>query len=642
MHLPNFITELLGQIAYTLFKIQPQLTTHLHVLFSALFAIFIGAHASLGRPSSAAKPSNDDDDDEHDSVANEMQAMPPAFAVIMPVFAACMLTAMYYLIVYAGPELLNRILAVYFFVVGAPCVVKLGTDALHLLHSLLAPSVYVEAGRLWTVDTDARQVRSDTTQTANPAVKHPTRSSPLPGLLAHFPLPTPVRQATWFGLDHACRKYAVKLHVRHVISAQYEGSLVELLSIPAAIFLLSYASFVSSPWYLTNIQGLAFVYFTMQILSPGTFVVGSLLLAMLFIYDIIMVFKTPMMVTVAVNLDVPIKMMFPRPKLDSESELPEHTRDMAMLGLGDIVVPGILCGLALRFDLWRHYVSKQKRSNQSTNSNEDSISASKAAPADMADQKMTVTKAPYTKVTDQWSRAFWTGNLLRYTFGSRPTFTTNKFRVATFPKPYFLASMTGYIIGMILTLVVMTYWQHAQPALLYLVLCVVGSLWLTGLCKGEVKLMRTFRDGRENVDDVEVDEEKEQSWWDWIKRSFDLPNDVLAVKQVSDTNTRDEDKPEGDKGSRPSTSSQQETDIKGADEGDEAKVEATETTEEVSSLQDTDTSAWIKLSFRRVEKKDAKSVEAKGTNVTRSSLPSWHAASTVEDTERSGKRLRTR
>lgn len=47
----------------------PYLIVHLHLLVSALFPIYAGAHASLSRPSSAAKPAKkakeeDDDDDE--------------------------------------------------------------------------------------------------------------------------------------------------------------------------------------------------------------------------------------------------------------------------------------------------------------------------------------------------------------------------------------------------------------------------------------------------------------------------------------------------------------------------------------------------------------------------------------------------
>jgi minor histocompatibility antigen H13 len=53
------------------------------------------------------------------------------------------------------------------------------------------------------------------------------------------------------------------------------------------------------------------------------------------------------MVTVAKGLDVPIKLLWPK-SLDLSS-----AQGYAMLGLGDIVVPGTFVALALRYDLYR-------------------------------------------------------------------------------------------------------------------------------------------------------------------------------------------------------------------------------------------------------------------------------------------------
>lgn len=100
-------------------------------------------------------------------------------------------------------------------------------------------------------------------------------------------------------------------------------------------------------WWLTNLIGFGFCYGTLQLMSPTTFWTGSLVLLGLFIYDITMVFYTPMMVTVATKLDVPIKLVFPGPKRGG------------MLGLGDVVLPGIMMALALRFDLYVHYLNKK-------------------------------------------------------------------------------------------------------------------------------------------------------------------------------------------------------------------------------------------------------------------------------------------
>ncbi len=66
----------------------------------------------------------------------------------------------------------------------------------------------------------------------------------------------------------------------------------------------------------------------------------------LFFYDIFWVFFTPVMVSVAKNFDAPIKLLFPR-----VMEVGATKRPFSMLGLGDIVIPGIFVALMLRYDV---------------------------------------------------------------------------------------------------------------------------------------------------------------------------------------------------------------------------------------------------------------------------------------------------
>jgi len=62
----------------------------------------------------------------------------------------------------------------------------------------------------------------------------------------------------------------------------------------------------------------------------------------LFFYDIFWVYGTDVMVTVAKSFDAPIKLLFP---IDWE------TGKKSMLGLGDIVIPGVFVALALKYDI---------------------------------------------------------------------------------------------------------------------------------------------------------------------------------------------------------------------------------------------------------------------------------------------------
>lgn len=60
------------------------------------------------------------------------------------------------------------------------------------------------------------------------------------------------------------------------------------------------------------------------------------------------------MVKVATNLDLPIKLLWPKSAIFSTS------KGFTMLGLGDIVVPGLFISLALRYDYSRHTRSNSR------------------------------------------------------------------------------------------------------------------------------------------------------------------------------------------------------------------------------------------------------------------------------------------
>ena len=82
-------------------------------------------------------------------------------------------------------------------------------------------------------------------------------------------------------------------------------------------------------------------------LSLGSTQVGMILLSGLFFYDIFWVFGTDVMVTVAKSFEAPIKLVFPQDLLENGL----NSTNFAMLGLGDIVIPGIFIALLLRYDV---------------------------------------------------------------------------------------------------------------------------------------------------------------------------------------------------------------------------------------------------------------------------------------------------
>lgn len=222
-----------------------------------------------------------------------------------------------------------------------------------------------------------------------------------------------------------------------------------------------------------------------------------------------------MMVTVAKSLDVPIKLLFPRPH-EPSADITKPPQ-LSMLGLGDIVLPGIMIGLALRFDLYMFYWRKQKkiektRDNVEVEMESDSYSEgsrlgnSTGSSKDKdgghnerttKQQQIEIIKAPYRNVGGAWGERFWTSSTLPLTLSA------SHLEPSSFPKTYFHASIVGYVLGMLATLGVMQVYAHAQPALLYLVPGVLGSLFLTALTRGELQEMYAFTDADEDIEDGE-------------------------------------------------------------------------------------------------------------------------------------------
>ncbi|XP_056129429.1 minor histocompatibility antigen H13 isoform X2 [Lampris incognitus] len=100
-------------------------------------------------------------------------------------------------------------------------------------------------------------------------------------------------------------------------------------------------------WIANNLFGLAFALNGVELLHLNNVSTGCILLGGLFVYDVFWVFGTNVMVTVARSFEAPIKLVFPQDLLEKGLE----ASNFAMLGLGDIVIPGIFIALLLRFDV---------------------------------------------------------------------------------------------------------------------------------------------------------------------------------------------------------------------------------------------------------------------------------------------------
>ncbi|KDQ21956.1 hypothetical protein BOTBODRAFT_50475 [Botryobasidium botryosum FD-172 SS1] len=129
-----------------------------------------------------------------------------------------------------------------------------------------------------------------------------------------------------------------------------------LLSLPSAIpSILYFASTTSTkPALLSNILALSFAHNAFGILKLDSFKTGTILLAGLFFYDIWWVFGTNVMVKVATSFDAPIKLVWPK------SFFAATASRETLLGLGDIVIPGLFIVFALRYDQNRHFAQGRR------------------------------------------------------------------------------------------------------------------------------------------------------------------------------------------------------------------------------------------------------------------------------------------
>jgi|SRR5579862_2194280 minor histocompatibility antigen H13 len=127
---------------------------------------------------------------------------------------------------------------------------------------------------------------------------------------------------------------------------------------------------------------------------------------------------------------------------------PTQKLEFSMLGLGDIVVPGLFIALALRYDLYRYHLNNP---------------------------------------TLQYKRHFY-----------------------KFPRPFFTATFVAYILGLVLTMTVMHVFKTAQPALLYLSPSCAIAVLLIALVRGELPSLWAYKEvsKEERLEKVKEEERK--------------------------------------------------------------------------------------------------------------------------------------
>ena len=210
---------------------------------------------------------------------------------------------------------------------------------------------------------------------------------------------------------------------------------------------------LSKNWLTNNLFGVAFSICGIESLMLPNFKVGFILLWGLFFYDIFWVYGTDVMLTVAKSVDAPIKLIFP---INLLADPPAFS----MLGLGDIVIPGIFVALCLKYDVDKAINLYRKSIQNQTGSQSTSPSNSLWGP------------------------------------------------ISFFKPTYFAWCLVGYALGIVLTFQAMIIFNHAQPALLFLVPCCTFSVLICGFLKKELSELAFYDE--ENIRKQLKDEDRKK------------------------------------------------------------------------------------------------------------------------------------
>mmetsp|Transcript_30332 Transcript_30332/g.63903 ORF Transcript_30332/g.63903 Transcript_30332/m.63903 type:complete len:1069 (-) Transcript_30332:282-3488(-) len=236
-------------------------------------------------------------------------------------------------------------------------------------------------------------------------------------------------------------------------------------------------------WIVQDIMGVCYCILILGLIHINTIMVATVLLVLIFFYDIFYVFLTPYLFGTSVMIDVATgegsavdadhceKYPFDKACMGSQAPLPmllavPWTNDFrggaSMIGLGDIIFPGLLISFASRFDAAKELV---KRCSRTTTARNGAMNEDEAARID------TLGEVPPTSSSTPPSKRY------HYHIG--------RIRKALF-HGYFGPLVIAYAIGLILAYVAVWTTGRGQPALLYLVPCCLGTMLVLGWKKKQL------------------------------------------------------------------------------------------------------------------------------------------------------------
>lgn len=348
---------------------------YVSIMLMALIPIFVGSFKSIKHQVETHAKCRE--------TGEQAETMTDKDAAIFPLIASCALFG-FYILMKINPDLVNLAVSGYFFLLGIFAIYRLIRPAtLRIFPSKYNTTQYTFLFGSKSIDN----VRADTPSDAS---ERSGNTSPT-------------------GSSTSSTSDIVPAEI--MVCSKFTASDILAFILASA---LGVWYIMTKHWVANNAFGLAFALNGIELLPVNSVRIGCILLCGLFFYDVFWVFGTDVMVSVAKKFDAPIKIVFPQDFLISGF----WGKHFAMLGLGDIVIPGIFIAFLLRFD---------RSLNRKHNT-------------------------------------------------------------------YFWSCFLAYIFGLGLTICVMSYFKHAQPALLYLVPCCILIPLFVAMTKGDFKTLLNYRD----------------------------------------------------------------------------------------------------------------------------------------------------
>ena len=195
--------------------------------------------------------------------------------------------------------------------------------------------------------------------------------------------------------------------------------------------LLTCFTFYYNPnnWVVSNVVGMSTAVIYITHLRVPNLRAGVYLLLGLLIYDVFFVFATPIMETLATNIDIPAVIKLPNgTKNVGDASIVMYS----LIGLGDIVLPGSFIAMCHRFDIWRTHMLEEET-------------------------EFHLRKLPY------------------------------------YIGRYFLSTVIAYIVALLCCTAAMRHFKSAQPALLYISPALIIAATATAYFSGDLHIFWTFK-----------------------------------------------------------------------------------------------------------------------------------------------------